>query len=173
VRQSIFAACIVFAFFALPAHADRDKAKSEYEEAVRRYDLNEFQTALEHFKQAGNTFLGGTGGGSGGQIFLESPAIAMSGMLTANGGAGGVATALGDPDEKQPAEDAMYGNVPAKGNLDGSNVGGNGAYGATPATTPTSGGGGGGVGRIWLRTHTTAANVTGTISPPPSTDTTL
>jgi tetratricopeptide (TPR) repeat protein len=35
-----------------PAHADRDKAKAEYAEAVRRYDLNEFRAALLHFKQA-------------------------------------------------------------------------------------------------------------------------
>src|SRR5438046_999838 len=34
------------------ANADREKAKQEYREAVQRYDLNEFKTALEHFKAA-------------------------------------------------------------------------------------------------------------------------
>ena len=58
-------------------------------------------------------------------------------------------------------------------------TGGNGAAGSTAATNGQFnggglGGGGGGAGRIWLRTRTNAADVTGaTISPAPMTDTTL
>lgn len=52
IHASVVFPVLTLITFATVAHADRAKAKTEYEEAVRRYDLNEFPAALEHFKQA-------------------------------------------------------------------------------------------------------------------------
>ncbi|HEX8952683.1 MAG TPA: hypothetical protein VF945_12595, partial [Polyangia bacterium] len=121
------------------------------------------------------------GGGSGGMIFLEAPAITlqMNTTLSANGGAGG--------GETQAGTDGPFGlstSTAARGG-NGTNAGefgGNGAFSAdglnlTPATLPnpaTDNGGGGGVGRIWLRTRNTPATTGGAmLSPGAKADTTL
>lgn len=49
---TIVVVAITVALGSTVTRADRDKARAAYEEAVRRYDLNEFQTALEYFKKA-------------------------------------------------------------------------------------------------------------------------
>ena len=132
-------------------------------------------TPYDHTIEAG-------GGGAGGEIFLEAPTIRIAGGLFANGGAGGGprnGTANGTPGNNgTPSNAAALGGT----NNDPTQAGGNGAYSGdgqnlSPATSPippTGGGGGGGVGRIWLRTRVPAADVAGsTLSPPPTTDTTL
>jgi hypothetical protein len=115
------------------------------------------------------------GGGSGGEVFLEAPAINVAGIIAANGGGGGLFDAsVLLRDGTSNGQDGQLGDVPARGGFDSSNVhAGAGAFGSMPASTSTGGGGGGGVGRIWLRTRSTTATVIGTISPPPMTDTSL
>jgi hypothetical protein len=122
------------------------------------------------------------GGGAGGEIFLEAPTIQVAGGVFANGGGGGGprnGTSAGTP-----GTDGASLNSAAAGGTNNapSQAGGNGAYSAdgqqlAPATVPnppTVGGGGGGVGRIWLRTRSGGADMTGgALSPPPATDITL
>ena len=92
----------------------------------------------------------GGGGGSGGTIFLESPSIAVSGWLAANGGGGGY-TSVG-LDGQLSATPAGNGAAGAGPSLTAAQPGG-------PAGVVTDGasGGGGGAGRIWLRTRGNAA----------------
>jgi hypothetical protein len=126
----------------------------------------------------------GAGGGAGGMIFLEAPTITVAGILAANGGGGGTGD---DPEQlgaSQPGTDGALGDVPAPGGpaeAEGQDLspGGAGAAGSTDAGagTQSSGepsGGGGGLGRIWFRTRTTDATITGAvISGVKSTDTSL
>jgi len=126
----------------------------------------------------GNSGDGGGGGGSGGMIFLEAPSLQVAGKLAANGGGGG----SGPTDVSQGgygANGGLNATPAAGGTLTNGQPGGNGAAGVTGATAGVCGsggcgGGGGGVGRIWLRTRTSAADTVGsTISPTPMTDTTF
>jgi len=104
----------------------------------------------------------GAGGGSGGAIFLESPSISLTAnaALYANGGGGGSSSpgtggVCGSPAASQDGQASL---VPATGSHCGGGYGGDGAAAATPAKPSISvGGGGGGLGRIVLRTLSSAS----------------
>jgi hypothetical protein len=109
----------------------------------------------------------GAGGGSGGSIFLQSPAVAHMGNLSANGGGGG--SGAGEDDQNQPSAgkpgtDGALGIAAAPGGPaqdEFGSAGGNGGAtsdGPTPGEAEASGsgnggGGGGAVGRIRVITH--------------------
>lgn len=113
---------------------------------------------------------GGGGGGSGGAILIEAGAIVFSGVLAANGGAGG------EGDGNNPGESGQAGVNPATCAVGLGNIGGNGgAVGSPPgigtSATEDAGGGGGSVGRIHLRSN--AIDLTGAISSPAASTSTL
>jgi hypothetical protein len=115
---------------------------------------------------------GGSGGGSGGGLLLEAPLVRIQGALTANGGGGG-GPINGPPGHGEPARaDA----TPAAGGIDAMSVrrGGNGGAGPAPdgedaLTGGGPAGGGGGVGRIRINTTAAAPEISGVVSPSPST----
>jgi hypothetical protein len=126
---------------------------------------------------AGST--GGGAGGAGGEILLESPLIAISGTLAANGGGGGGG---GSGDAGPPGTTGQDGGSSrAMGGIGGIPQGcdgGAGSFGASGGGRPSAcenskgGGGGGGAGWIWLRYRAaTPPDLTGaTITPPASMD---
>ncbi len=126
-----------------------------------------------------NTMSGG-GGGSGGTIFLEAPIISVLGKLASNGGGGGGGAQISEDKRGEPGDDGTRSLEPAQGG-DGAGDDRNGGAGATRTALPSTpdgnhdnaGGGGGAYGRIWLRTRTTPATVTGAdvLTPPPALDT--
>jgi hypothetical protein len=126
---------------------------------------------------------GGGGGGSGGTIFLEAPVVEVSGALGANGGGGGEGghTDFIVPRAGEPGADAVLDITPAAGGTSMGSDRSGGAGGArtmpaesAPTGNGTTGGGGGAIGRIFLRTRGTPANMpSGKISPVPALDTSL
>jgi len=122
---------------------------------------------------------GGGGGGAGGELLLESPRIAISGTLAANGGGGGGG---GSGDAGPPGTNGQDGGQGlARGGTGGIPQGcngGAGSFGASGGGRPDicnnskGGGGGGGAGWIWLRYRAaTPPDLTGaTITPPASLD---
>lgn len=107
-------------------------------------------------------YTAGRGGGSGGAIYLQTPAIDLAGTLAANGGGGGGGGAGSDA---TGGADGTISALPAAGGESGGSdygsPGGPGGAGATPASAGgnnadgwgNGGGGGGSVGRIVLRTR--------------------
>jgi hypothetical protein len=127
---------------------------------------------------------GGGGGGSGGTIFLEAPAISISGALAANGGGGGEGGASGFfwSRDGAPGTNALVGLDPAPGgastNTDRAG-GAGGARGTMAQDAPTAsgvdatGGGGGAIGRIWIHARGAPMISSGKVSPAPLIDTSL
>jgi hypothetical protein len=127
----------------------------------------------------GDLAHGGSGGGSGGLIVLQSTAIAISptsnAQIFANGGGGGGGGSTSQPgtDGGDPA-DASSGGAAGGGGA-GSGAGGTGGQGyhdtgtlnaaGDPGQSATTGGGGGGAGII--RIVTESSMQTAKISPPP------
>jgi hypothetical protein len=116
----------------------------------------------------------GAGGGSGGGVLLEAPAVevAGSGIIAANGGAGHCGL------RSQPDSPTAT-TTPAQGYQCPAFAGGNGAAGDTAATdgtveqdaNPTGGGGGGGAGRIRINVPVGAEftpAATAVVSPTPT-----
>lgn len=126
----------------------------------------------------------GQGGGSGGGILLEAPAVELerTGKVVANGGGGGGGgMCLFASSADFPSEYGRLDATPARGAkpCDGPAWGGMGAAGNTDATNgaadtrPTNnyavgGGGGGGAGRIRINTLPLGFRTTGLFSPNPS-----
>jgi hypothetical protein len=128
----------------------------------------------------GRSQAGGGGGGSGGTVVIESPAMTISGKISANGGGGGQGggrTAGGDNVTGGPGTDGALGTTPAPGGFGANNndsnfstggAGGAGTTAAAPGTGSILGGGGGGGGAGMVRLIGTATLAGSTISPPPS-----
>jgi hypothetical protein len=121
-----------------------------------------------HGRGGGCQNCGGSGGGSGGMIFLESANVTVAGVLAANGGAGGEGSNGRDGEDGQPSATA------AKAGTGGDSNGGNGGAGSsstdldgadTEDERPEGGGGGGG-GAGFITIRGPAPAITGTISPP-------
>ncbi len=103
---------------------------------------------------------GGGGGGSGGYIFIESPQVAVLGLIAANGGGGGQGS--GDGEEGQTGAPGSLSSSPAPGGNGGDSTGSDGGQGGagtelpgqsvSESTVGGAGGGGGGVGYIRIRT---------------------
>ena len=122
----------------------------------------------------------GAGGGSGGAILFEAPAVSMLGILAANGGGGGGAGALGDPGES--GDDARVDLMRAAGGRGGVVFQGDdpGAGGAGSGDMSRDGldgefrvnlggGGGGASGHICIRTRGSLGGG-GVFSPDPRMD---
>jgi hypothetical protein len=121
-----------------------------------------------------------SGGGSGGGILLEAPAVEVLGSVVANGGAGAsgcVFSGLGENGrlDATPANGGI-GCPPIAGNGGNGGAGdiaaGNGAsinVAGTGTTTALGGNGGGGVGRIRINTVSGGLRRAGVFSPNPST----
>jgi hypothetical protein len=124
-----------------------------------------------------------SGGGSGGGLLLEAPAIDISGNVVANGGAGAGGRLL-----PRAAEDGRLDATPAKGGTGCdpqlSRGGGDGAAGTSGARSggdinvtslnsriALGGHAGGGVGRIRINTASGGLKITGLFSPNPTTGT--
>ncbi len=102
---------------------------------------------------------GGGGGGSGGMIGLDAPAIAIDGILAANGGAGGGGGGSVGGTAGGNGTTVLFDQKAAAGLGDVGGLGGNGEAGTTDAaathTTPSSvdagaGGASGGLGVVWI-----------------------
>ena len=109
---------------------------------------------------------GGSGGGSGGTIFLQAPIVTIAGTVAANGGGGRGDTALGDAQDGHLSSAAAAGGFGQNGKVAGGNGGAKNAE-AGPGKTvgPGSGSGGGGaVGRISVL-YTQTYNALGLTSP--------
>ncbi|HUJ62681.1 MAG TPA: hypothetical protein VLX92_29465 [Kofleriaceae bacterium] len=117
---------------------------------------------------------GGSGGGAGGMIWLESPTVTVPGIVYANGGGGssGTGNTTGGSNGDDPT-----GVGPAAGGMGPTTNGGKGgAGGAAPGNTGTdatngtagAGGGGGGGGDGVFRVRPNAAGGGGMFSPLPS-----
>jgi hypothetical protein len=110
------------------------------------------------------------GGGSGGAILLEAPAVVIQGTLAANGGGGGGYGgngANGNP-SNQPASGGIeqFDGGAATGGMGSAGLvinGGN--SGGFDPQAGFAGSGGGGAGRIRINTATGSASITGTVSP--------
>ena len=120
----------------------------------------------------------GGGGGAGGSILLEALDIELDGGTIAANGGGGAGTTV-HLNGGSPGQPGQASATPAQGGAAGNNgagSGGNGGAGSAAATVGgntndvNGGGGGGGVGRIYIRSATTAS-LTGTVSPSPGLDT--
>ncbi len=113
---------------------------------------------------------GGGGGGSGGLIVLDSPAIKVSGIVFANGGGGGEGGSGSDG-----AGGAESTGAVAPGGNSGTNGGAGGAGGAAEAGATAGGppaalaGGGGGGGAVGVLRVYGMLEVSGVVSPTPST----
>ena len=112
---------------------------------------------------------GGGGGGAGGLVGLESPTIAVTGIVAANGGGGGGGGSIDDPFFGGPGDDGAASpfNGVAQGGTPGfdSVTGGHGSsvaatQGAQPAPADGGGGGGGGgLGVVWVHGALTGTQV--------------
>lgn len=119
---------------------------------------------------------GGGGGGAGGMIILEAPTIMATGLILANGGAGGEGsgTMAGQSSGNVGADPAT--TAAARGGNGGTNSGGDGgdgSAGATAAGSPglngsgaNSGGGGGGGGGAGFIKASPGASLGTQVSPP-------
>jgi hypothetical protein len=105
---------------------------------------------------------GGPGGGSGGLIGLDAPAVAVTGTLAANGGGGseGGTNSVNGGGGNAGGDGTASTTIPAAGGTGGTTDagdGGAGSVGATLAGSPGAqffgggGGGGGGAGYIYIR----------------------
>jgi hypothetical protein len=116
--------------------------------------------------QGGATQEAGGGGGAGGAVLLISPTVQILGIVAANGGGGGGSDA-------SPARDGEQG-LPSDEHAQGGGSGGIGGAAAIPSggqggDEPNHGtGGGGSTGRIRIESRD-QPNLTGVISPAPST----
>lgn len=92
----------------------------------------------------------GRGGGSGGRVILEAPSVSVMGAITANGGAGGACSMIGDS-AKRSLEPAHSYSCPAPQSA--TMAGGEGGtVDVAPTDGQASGGGGGAVGRLTVHT---------------------
>jgi hypothetical protein len=121
---------------------------------------------------AGTTGQGANGGGSGGAILIEAVTVQISGTLSADGGAGGVGTGIGDggsgSDDADDAADATQAAAAMTVSGGGGSTGAiiDGSAGGSATTGGAPGGGGGGAGRIRINSTSGVPTVTGqTFSP--------
>ncbi len=120
---------------------------------------------------AGFADAGGGGGGSGGYIFLEAPALKISGIVAANGGSGGEGS--GNGSQGNNGNSGVFGNVPAIGGTGGSPTGSDGANGSAADTlaggtvmvSEDGGAGGGGGGAGFILFTSADRDISGAISP--------
>ncbi len=114
---------------------------------------------------------GGGGGGSGGYIFVEAPALKISGIVAANGGSGGEGS--GNRQQGRNGNGGVFGNVPAIGGTGGSSTGSDGANGSAADTlaggtvmvSEDGGAGGGGGGAGFILFTSADRDISGAISP--------
>lgn len=126
-------------------------------------------------EQSGGSFgdAGGGGGGSGGMIFVETPVLAGTGTLAANGGGGGQGS--GDFNAGRAGAPGALGTARASGDNGGGSSGSSGGAGGAlegidgqNVTAGTNGGGGGGGGGTgFIRVIAGQREATVVISPAP------
>lgn len=121
----------------------------------------------------GQAQAGGGGGGTGGMVVIESPQIALAGVIAANGGGGGEGGGrIGNTNVTgQPGADGTATTAAAPGGMGSDNrfgYGGPGGAASTAAGAGTSSviGGGGGGGSVGIIHFIGASTVTGTVTPP-------
>lgn len=117
----------------------------------------------------------GSGGGSGGALYLDAPAIELSGIVAANGGGGG-GGASGPGNNGGAGGDALASLTQTTGGSSGGTYGTIGGRGATGTLASTNGsnqgcdgngaGGGGSIGRIVLHAPSAAAITGGGMQTP-------